>query len=83
MIAVEWVDSSTREDSRTKVLQCLNTVIKPQSVLQALFLSVLLPGVLIPYGESGFGDWFLEFLGSHPPFGTFDPSVTSKLTFHC
>lgn len=24
MIAVEWVDFSTKEDTRTKVLQCLN-----------------------------------------------------------
>jgi len=83
MVAVEWVDFSTREDTRTKVLQCLNTIIKLQSVLQTLFLSTLMPGVLILCGESSSGNGFLGFLGSGPPFGTFDPSVTSKLTFHC
>lgn len=56
MIVVEWVDFFTREDTRTKALQGLNTVTKLQSILQALFLSMLMPGVLIPCGESSFGN---------------------------
>lgn len=83
MIVVERVDFSTREDTRTKVLQYLNTVVKPQSILHALFLSMLMPGVLIPYGEHGFGDRFLDFLSSGPPFVGFEVTGGSKVLFHC
>lgn len=83
MIVVVRVDFSTREDTRTKVLQYLNTVVKPQSILQTLFLSVLMPGVLIHDGEHGFGDRFLDFLGSGPPFVGFEVTEGSKVLFHC